>query len=199
MKRLATFWQRLAATGIDLLILLPIGLIHLWLDSLSRQAALALAVPLGFVGVGYSLYAHGRYGQTVGKWAMGIRVVQVTSEPIGWRHAWLRSSVDLLFCALWVIGRTVALATIPDLEYDGLGWSKRTDSIVAHEPIWSIWAMRFEMVWFWSEVVTMLFNRQRRALHDFLAGTLVVDQGRRSQRVAAEQADEPGGPAAATS
>ncbi len=29
-------------------------------------------------------------------------------------------------------------------------------------------------VWIWSEVIVLLFNRRKRALHDFIAGTVVV-------------------------
>jgi len=29
-------------------------------------------------------------------------------------------------------------------------------------------------VWIWGEFLTMLFNKKRRAVHDFMAGTVVV-------------------------
>ncbi len=29
-------------------------------------------------------------------------------------------------------------------------------------------------LWTWSELIVMLFHRQHRALHDFMAGTVVV-------------------------
>jgi uncharacterized RDD family membrane protein YckC len=31
-----------------------------------------------------------------------------------------------------------------------------------------------QMAWSWAEAITMLSNRRRRALHDFLGGTIVV-------------------------
>ena len=33
--------------------------------------------------------------------------------------------------------------------------------------------MRMQL-WTWSELIVMLTNRQRRALHDFIAGTVVI-------------------------
>ncbi|WP_255590049.1 hypothetical protein [Marinicella meishanensis] len=30
------------------------------------------------------------------------------------------------------------------------------------------------MVWYWSELLVMLTNERRRALHDFIAGTVVI-------------------------
>ena len=29
-------------------------------------------------------------------------------------------------------------------------------------------------LWTWSELIVMLFNQRRRALHDFIAGTVVI-------------------------
>jgi uncharacterized RDD family membrane protein YckC len=29
-------------------------------------------------------------------------------------------------------------------------------------------------VWIWSEIIVLLFNRRKRALHDFIAGTVVI-------------------------
>ena len=29
-------------------------------------------------------------------------------------------------------------------------------------------------IWIWSELIVMLTNRRRRALHDFIAGTVVI-------------------------
>jgi predicted DCC family thiol-disulfide oxidoreductase YuxK len=31
-----------------------------------------------------------------------------------------------------------------------------------------------QQAWMWSELLVLLFNRTRRALHDFIAGTVVV-------------------------
>ena len=30
--------------------------------------------------------------------------------------------------------------------------------------------------WWWGAVVVMLFNRERRSLHDFIAGTVVIQE-----------------------
>jgi uncharacterized RDD family membrane protein YckC len=44
----------------------------------------------------------------------------------------------------------------------------------SHRPEWLDWVNTANQVWMWSEVVVMLFNRRRRALHDFIAGTVVT-------------------------
>jgi uncharacterized RDD family membrane protein YckC len=177
----ATFWRRFAATWIDIFVLLPVGIAQTWWESVSKEAAVVLCVPSLALGLGYTIYCHGRFGQTVGKWLMGIRVVRVTGERIGWREAWLRSSVELPFSALNVVGRIIALVGTADSEYYGVGWYQRGLNVAGHAPSWAGWAGRVAVIWFWSEVVTMLFNKRRRALHDFIAGTVVVldDRGPR--------------------
>jgi uncharacterized RDD family membrane protein YckC len=187
-NQFATFWRRFAAMWIDFLIFLPLALTETWLESLSKSAALVLAVPYTALAIGYSIYGHGRFGQTVGKWLMAVRVVRIDGARIGWREAWLRSSVDLFLSAFRLVGQFVALATIADAEYYG---AHRAESILAHEPRWAVWAGWVGVVWFWSEVVTMLLNKRRRALHDLIAGTVVVHERRiAASKHGAEQVDE---------
>jgi uncharacterized RDD family membrane protein YckC len=169
----ATFWQRFAAGWIDFFVLLPLILAHSWLESISRLAALLLVIPMASAYAAYTIYCHARFGQTVGKHAMGIRVVRVSGERIGWREAWLRSSVDVAFAALEAIASYVALTSIADVDYYR-GWMQRGESLRALEPDWLAWTSAASQVWVWSEVVVMLSNKRRRALHDFIAGTVVA-------------------------
>jgi uncharacterized RDD family membrane protein YckC len=131
-------------------------------------------IPSSYFHLAYPIYYHGRFGQTIGKRVMGIRVVLTTGERIGWREAWLRSSVDVGFSVLYAIESLAALLTIADGEYYGVGWIQRGANLAAHQPSWLHWTWTLGQIWAWSEVVTMLFNKRRRALHDFIAGTLVT-------------------------
>lgn len=172
----ATFWQRFAAGWIDFFILLPLILITVWLESLSKTAAIIFVIPINAAYVAYSIYFHGRCGQTIGKHVMGIRVVKTNGEKITWQEAWLRSSVDSLFAVFAIISAFVALTTISDADYYSVDWTQRTQNLLAHEPAWLSWASTAAQVWVWSEVIVILFNRKRRALHDFIAGTVVIDE-----------------------
>ena len=170
----ASFWQRFAAAWIDVFVLVPLVFLQFWLESISKTAAIVIVVPMIASYCAYTIYCHGRFGQTVGKHAMGIRVVRTTGERIGWSEAWLRSSVDVVFAFLEVVASYVALAAIPDAEYYGVGWMQRAVNLQDHRPAWLGWTVVATQIWVWSEVVVMLFNKRRRALHDFIAGTIVV-------------------------
>ena len=178
MNNYATFWQRFAAMWIDFLVLMPLMVIQVLLGSSSKSVAFALVIPMAAAYAAYTIYCHGRFGQTVGKRVMDIRVIRTTGERIGWREAWLRSSVELCFSALGVIGSFVALATIADSDYYGVGWGQRAQNLAAHEPLWLGWTATATQIWVWSEVVVRLFNKRRRSLHDFIAGTVVASERR---------------------
>ena len=138
----ATFWQRFAAARIDFFVLLPFTLIQSWLGSASKTAALVLVLPMTSAYLGYTIYCHGRFGQTVGKYAMGIRVLRTTGERLGWREAWLRSSIDVAFSVLGVGSSFIALAAIADTQYYDVGWVQRAQNLQALEPTWLAWTPR---------------------------------------------------------
>ena len=177
----ATFWQRLAAMWIDGLILVPLYFIHELLRPFSREVAIILVVPMTTLYCAYTIYCHGRYGQTIGKHAMGIRVVRTTGERIGWRESWLRGSIDVVFSILTAVSSFIALAAIADSQYYGVGWLQRTQSLQALEPTWLAWTATANLIWTLSEVVVMFFNTRRRALHDFIGGTVVISEQRISE------------------
>ncbi|SRR6266480_4150274 len=170
----ASFWQRFWASIIDAFILLAVSLPVFWVESFSRTLAVVLVVPMSALYLGYNVYCHGRFGQTIGKREERIKVVKLNGDPIGWREAWLRNSVDIGFAVLRSIAYFVALLSIADSAYYDVGWMERTKNIEALMPSWWRSVDVLNSVWVWSEVVVMLLNRKRRALHDFIAGTVVI-------------------------
>ena len=115
---------------------------------------------------------------TVGKRVMNIGVARTNGQPIGWWEAWLRSSFDVLFAMLGMVASFVAVTAVSDEEYYGVGLLQRTQNLHALQPWWLGWTEVASEIWVWSEVVVMLFNRQRRALHNFIAGTVVTAEER---------------------
>jgi uncharacterized RDD family membrane protein YckC len=73
------------------------------------------------------------------------------------------------------VGTLSVLLAIPD-AYFALPWMARSRLYVHVEPMWLHLASRAAAIWFWSELAVVLLNRRRRALHDFLAGTVVVTE-----------------------
>ena len=170
MMKYAGFWKRFVALWVDFFVLILPGLVFGMLESYSRTSALLTLIPSSLLGFAYEIYFHGRWGQTIGKMSMRIRVVCLDGALISWKQAFLRSSVGLGLAVLLLISNMVALLKISESEFSNLSW-REINQLAPY-----VRQINFATtVWEWSEVIVMLFNRKRRALHDFIAGTVVID------------------------
>jgi uncharacterized RDD family membrane protein YckC len=165
MSRYHTFWPRFWAGFVDGLVLMPIAIIDNWFFDPERSGA----VILGWAAVSYpaqwlySVLMHARDGQTVGKKATAVRVMDVSEDRTpSLRQAFLRDIGQIVFSALAFIY----------LAYLVLNGSYATDGQVSTIPGTIIGIAAIS--WFLLEIVTMLTNEKRRALHDLIAGTVVV-------------------------
>jgi len=170
----ATFKQRAYAQMIDALILLAITGVFMWLKGPSKQAEYLLYPLETALLVGYTIFFHGRFGQTIGKRMAGIKLMKANGQSASWKEAWLRDSVGMTLLVPTVICHYIALNAIPDALYASSSWRELPGLLATHEPAVPHWIKTLSTIWFWSELVTMLLNKRRRALHDLLAGTVVV-------------------------
>jgi len=105
---------------------------------------------------------------------MGLRIRKVNGEPVGYREALLRCSVDLTLGLLMSIAGIMAAFQIADHEFLTLGMVAYQQRIAALMPGWAHPVGFVSQIWSWGELIVLLTNRKRRALHDFIAGTVVV-------------------------
>jgi uncharacterized RDD family membrane protein YckC len=94
--RYAGFGPRLGAALVDLLVFIPVILLTMWSLATSVYLSLILCLPITLFSAAYQILMHGKYGQTLGKMAMKIRVVQLSHEPITYIHAFWRHFIDLI-------------------------------------------------------------------------------------------------------
>lgn len=182
MQTYAPFWQRLGASLVDTLVLWPVGYFAYAGDS---KALLMLdSTASSIIVAAYAVVLHARFGQTAGKWLMGIRVVDVDGGRIGWRRSVLRSSVDILLSVVFLVAYGSALVGVPDAQFYGVDPAVR-DQRIFTQGVYVHWIAPAIMVWTFSEVVVMLFNERRRSVHDFIAGTVVVATANRSAEATA--------------
>lgn len=163
MEKYRTFLPRLLALIINTLIFVPLSV----LDGMIKEAGLlpvilsvwvllfSLAHPV------YSILMHGFYGQTLGKMALKIRVVDVFENPITFQHAILRE-VPNIFLNFSLIFFTMSHFSGVLNFSDQLRSSAETIVIV----FWICWAI--------GDIAVFFVNDKRRSLHDFIAGTVVI-------------------------
>jgi uncharacterized RDD family membrane protein YckC len=159
-----TFSPRFIAPSIDGLVLWPIiGGSQLLMSSFDLPSL--LVIPLTFVIYTvhyiYTIYFHAKCGQTIGKMVCKIKVVTASDEAnISIKSAIIRDSIPIVMTIFFFVTH-IDIISAPDEEV--------VEFFQANS-----WLSYIPSAWFIAEVITMLTNEKRRALHDFIAGTVVI-------------------------
>jgi len=172
--RYAGFWPRLGSLLLDVLILLPLSALVLWVDGKHRLFVVYYLVPGELFGLFYSVYLVRRFGGTPGKLIVGIRIRKLDGEPVGYREAFLRYFPEALFGLLMSIALLIPQIHMSDAEYQSLSFMGQATRMVELAPAWYKPLQIVQNIWVWGELIVLLTNRKRWALHDFIAGTVVV-------------------------
>ncbi len=172
--RYAGFGPRLGAILLDNIILLLVAASKFWGDSQYRLFSVYYLLPGTLFVLFYSVYLVRCFGGTPGKLIVGIRIRKLDGEPVGYREAFLRYFPEFAFGLMISIALLFPLFHISDAEYHSLSFMERTRHMAELAPSWYKPLRIVVNVWIWGELVVLLTNRKRRALHDFIAGTVVV-------------------------
>jgi uncharacterized RDD family membrane protein YckC len=166
MAKYKTFGPRFWAGFIDGLVFLPINLFDNYLLSAARGPIILISWAI----VSYSSYwlysvsLHARYGQTLGKRAMHVKVMDVSEERIpSLGQAFLR---DVGYIAINISSLVYFIYIVVAHKY-----------VTGVEQVNSLPGMVLTFAslgWLLLEVVTMLTNSKRRAIHDLIAKTVVL-------------------------
>lgn len=162
-----TFWRRFWASQIDGLILnLPLYPVVSRLENnvpVNSSALAWVCLSACLIGYGYFIGLHAKFGQTVGKMLTGIKVVDKSEKSnISWDQAGRRYVVPMLFAVLMIFW--IFKFTNPD---NGIEVSGPALLMLY------AWAITW-FTWLIAEISTLVCDRRSRAVHDFIAGTVVV-------------------------
>lgn len=163
MERYRTVVSRFIALIIDTFVLIPfvaIAFVLGWIDA-SHTLVSALDILSIFVNLTYTVLMHWKYGQTVGKMVMKLKVVDVLDGPITFRQALLRDFPYIVASLFWSI-----VVFCLDLSSNGLVFD-----IARVIEFYSYVLLIMLLV---IDVLVSLKHPKRRALHDLIAGTVVV-------------------------
>jgi len=158
-----TFWRRVAASIIDRIIFLPFAIITSFVILSDSVLLIGLWDQFRYwAWILYSVLLHGYRGQTIGKMACNVKVKDFSHKPLSMKQAVLRDIVPIL--------STLVFTCYAISHFDVYYSSARTDGLV---PKWIIVAQFMSVIWAAAEIITMLTNNKRRAIHDFVAGSVV--------------------------
>jgi uncharacterized RDD family membrane protein YckC len=180
-----TFWPRVWERWVDALVLWPLGfsLDLLLLVDWPRWFVAAIVVVWTLAPPIYTIFMHATFGQTVGKMVTGVRVLDArTEQRISYRQAVMRDGLPCL----------LGLGALYDLVADILaGRADRFGTpISADLSTLATVDLILQLGWLFVELATMLTNSKRRALHDFIGGTVVVRTNLDVERVPKPSADD---------
>lgn len=161
----STFWRRFFANTIDGLVFIPILFIESRLFNFefsSSNTTFQMFNSIQFVI--YAIIMHGLCGQTIGKMICNVKVVDHETEyDISMRQSIRRSSVDIFLTLTFALLISIT-SIVPTANNDY--------SILLGVGILSL--AFASIAWTLSEFISMLFNKKRRALHDFIGQTVVI-------------------------
>ena len=182
-KPYSTFWDRFFAAWLDGIVMWPLNLLDARIvgSGLPRPVLAGWFITYSFAFLCYQMFCHARWGQTLGKWCFGVCVLDISEAPLRPAQAVKRDAIALALAAALVIQQLVR-------GRFSVEEPKTIDLLGAIGASWGA-----------LEILTMMTNTKRRALHDLIAGSVVVRVIPLRRRRAVEQAVAPVGPAAGTS
>jgi uncharacterized RDD family membrane protein YckC len=159
-----TFGKRLLAGLVDSFIFIPFFFLENWVEHTdSKTIFVGWAIFHTTCWTLYVVICHGKFGQTIGKKLMGIKIFALNEKDlIGYKNAFLRESVWFFAVIAGIVYFLISTSNNAVIDEESKSYYDEFVSITSG-------------IWLILELITMFFNQKRRALHDFLAGSIVID------------------------
>lgn len=163
MNKYHTFWKRFWAALIDGIILYPLDFIDTAFDNSNYQALFIIGKFLStFLYILYFILLYAKYGQTIGKKLMNIKVIDIAEvNLIGFKRATIRELP-------WIIANGLIFLYLLKIFF-----LKNTEPIEIKEKYDDL-SFIISFTWLVIELISMLTNPKRRAIHDWLANSVVI-------------------------
>lgn len=123
--RYAGFWRRLGAALVDLALWIPVMIVLFRLDGMSPAATVLSAIVGQVLYYAYVFPMTKRYGGTLGKLAVGVRVRPVEGSALEWSHVVRRSAVDMLSSATVIAAVVIGMNEVSFDAYRAASWTNR--------------------------------------------------------------------------
>jgi uncharacterized RDD family membrane protein YckC len=167
------FWSRLGANLLDGLITIPFIFLLLFINSFNKNMYFFTTIPNLLFIFWYNIYLVKKYGGTPGKLIIGIKIIKIDSLPINWKEAFLRYSINFLFSIIMISNTMITVLFADNEIYNNLNWIQKSVYLSNISSNYNIITV-LNNIWFLSELVVLLFNKRKRAIHDFIAGTVII-------------------------
>ncbi|MFL5387016.1 MAG: RDD family protein [Longimicrobiaceae bacterium] len=171
----AGFGPRLGALLLDGLVLLPAWGASIWMQTRSPAGAVFGVVFALLVYEAYHVGLTATFGQTLGKRLMDIQVRRADGARVGWGRAFLRRLPTLLSEVAGVAVAVVVASVLTQAQFDDAGgiFDRMRMLTRAGAALNVFFHLPFGL-YNLANAITFFTNDRYRALHDLIAGTVVV-------------------------
>lgn len=151
---------------VDYIVLIPLMLLGYFLNSASGYAPYTIFIVnvlVGVISAFYYILMHTFYGQTLGKMLMKVKVLDVKEYKVTFAQAFFRSLPQLIpvFVIIGFAHPQFLAGNVSEFEKFLGDFVKVVSSTLL--PVWHL-----------ADVIVALSTDKHRALHDFIAGTVVI-------------------------
>ncbi len=122
----------------------------------------------------YFMVLTGLWGQTPGKMLAKIRVIRLDGYEVRWFNAILRNIFETLLVLVMFMGYAMALSHTTMHDFDLMPAVEREATLEKYIPPFVGYCVLARYVYAFSEFFVLLFNKKKRAIHDFIAGTVII-------------------------
>jgi uncharacterized RDD family membrane protein YckC len=164
------FWTRILVNIIDIILLIPIIFVYQFIMKLSLESRSVIPITIYYIILYlYLIFMMVRFGGTPGRLILKTKITNVNGEKLSVLQAFLRlityipSSIAFIVSIQFVINQ-INMEGLQGKEIMEFYKLKKESNIF--NSIGSI-LLLIDILW-------ILFNKKKRALHDYLAGSFVV-------------------------
>ncbi len=170
----AGFWRRLWAGFIDCLVLLPVSGFAAWGTKKYPLFDLYWIIPNILIYTLFYVYLVYHFGGTPGKLSLNMRILMLDGTTITKKAAWLRYIPFIFLTALLSLTSLLShLHIIKEVNFSSgflshYGNMEDTTSLIIKLLV------MIAFIFSSCDIITMMCNKKRRTIKDFIAGTVVV-------------------------
>lgn len=170
----AGFPPRFASLVLDMALLTGFNYLVLYINSFDRLLFFYTFIPVQIILFIFNVIIPQHYGATPGKILLGLQFLRIDGHMIGFKEAFLRYLVVFILSILSATVTAHSLIQTNDAAFLSIHWLEQSKYIIAFSPILFGIYHWTNNIWIWSEVIVLLTNPRKRALHDYMAGTVIV-------------------------
>jgi len=174
--KFATFWSRFGASMIDGFII-SFAVVPVTYFNVVSWKIPSVFIITSLIEIIYKPFLEYRYGATLGKMVLGLRVVGHSYERVTLNEELRRVSFYMIPSILQFI---LVLRIYFSHEFLSIkSYNQYSEYVVSANPA-TLWLGLIVFFLAAADCITFFLNDQRRALHDIYAGTYVIESPLRS-------------------